>query len=385
MKSTVTEAVQARSIEEYAKNNDLKGKKVLLRIDVNVSLGNNGVIDKGEDWRIIKAYRSIDFLIGQGAIVVVLSHIGREPKETLKPVVDYMLRRMPVGFIPSYEYELILDTVKEMQHGSVLMLENVRQHEGEKENDPSYLMPIIDICDIYVNDAFSVSHRSHASVDAVTKELPSFFGIQFVDEVKALSLVLETKKEVALVLGGAKFGTKLDLLKRLLPQVSYALIGGALANVFLKERGFEVGESYVDDSVDISSIVNNEKIILPVDCVDQDGDVISIDEIHPTDMILDIGHETEQLFETIIAHSGLVLWNGPMGKYEDGYTSGSLAIAQSLAHAQAYTVTGGGDTAAVVLQDSNATDIDFISTGGGAMLDFLVEGTINGIEAIVKK
>lgn len=382
MKTLIEEQVQKKSIEYYAQDHDLKGKKVLLRIDVNVTLGDNRSIDGGEDWRILKAYRTIEFLVNQGAIVVLLSHLGRDPQATLKPIVEYMAQRINLGFIPSYDYELIEQTVENMQHGSVVMLENVRQHPGETENDPAYLLPVVGLCDIYVNDAFSVSHRAHASVDSVTRLLPSFFGLQFTDEVKQLSTVLNTQGTTTLVLGGAKFGTKFDLLQKMLPKVSYVLLGGALANVFLKARGFEIGESFADD-VDVSSMIDNEKIILPVDCVDQDGDVLRIDEVRETDIILDIGHETEELFESVIAHSDVVLWNGPMGKYEDGYTSGSLAVARSLAHAPAFSVTGGGDTAAVILQECSADDFGFVSTGGGAMLDFLVQGTLPGIEAIV--
>lgn len=384
MKTLIEEQVHSNSIQEYAQHHDLKGKRVLLRIDVNVTLGENSVIDNGEDWRIIKAYRTIEFLVKQGAVVILLSHIGREKDETLQPVVEYMQKRINVGFVPTYDYELIKDTVEHMQHGSVLMLENVRQHDGEVENDPAYLLPLVELSDVYVNDAFSVSHRAHASVHAVTRLLPSYFGLQFVDEVENLSKVFSTQGTTTLVLGGAKFGTKLDLLQKMLPKISYVLMGGALANVFLKERGFEIGKSFADD-VDISGMVDSEKIILPIDCVDQDGDMLSVDEVTEADMILDIGHETEQLFESVIAHSDVVLWNGPMGKYEDGYTSGSHAIAKSLAHAPAFTVTGGGDTAAVILQESSADDFDFVSTGGGAMLDFLVEGTLPAIEVVIDK
>jgi len=384
MNIDISQQVREHSIEYLAKNFDLKGKKVLLRIDVNVSLGENNIIDKGEDWRIIKAYRTIEFLMQQGAKIILLSHIGRKPEETLKPVVEFMSQHISIGFIPSFDYKLIEHTVENMQHGSVIMLENVRQHEGETTNDSSFLEPISRYCDIYVNDAFSVSHRAHASVDSITQLLPSYFGIQFVDEVTNLSAVHASEGITTLVLGGAKFGTKLHLLEKMLPSTSYVLMGGALANVFLRERGFEIGESFADD-VDISSMVNSEKIILPIDCVDQDGDMLDIDEVNAKDMILDIGHKTEELFENIIANSDVVLWNGPMGKYEDGYTSGSLAVAQSLEHASAFTVTGGGDTAAVILQEGSPDNFNFVSTGGGAMLDFLLQGTLNGIEVICKK
>lgn len=379
--NTVLEKVKNQSIE---KNSDLKGKKVLLRIDVNTSLGDNGAVDPGEDWRIIKSYQTIDYLIKQGACVILISHIGREPNESLKPIYEYMSQHITLGFLPNYDAEIITHSIDNMQHGSVIMLENVRQHQGEKENNSNFLNVLVGLCDVYVNDAFSVSHREHASVHNIATRLPAYFGLQFIDEVEHLTHVLNSQGNTALVLGGAKFGTKLDLLEKLLPQIDYALVGGALANVFLRERGIAIGKSFADD-VDISRMIENEKIILPVDAVDQHGDVVPIDEIGDEDMILDIGPETEKLFETIIAHTDTVLWNGPMGKYEDGYISGSQAVADSVALSGSFSVTGGGDTATVILEQDLAENFDFISTGGGAMLDFLVDGTLPGIDVIVKK
>ena len=378
------EEIEEKSILHLSKKESLKGKKVILRIDVNTSLGENGTVDPGEDWRIVKSYQTINFLVEQGASVILLSHIGRDPQESLKPVFEFMSQEIHLGFVPSYDYKLIEDMIGTMQHGSVLMLENVRSQAGEQENDPQYLAPIVKLCDLYVNDAFSVSHREHASVHAITTMLPSYFGLQFVDEVSYLSESLSREGTKTLILGGAKFGTKLKLLEKMLPQLSHVLMGGALANVFLRERGFEIGASFADD-VDVSAMITNDKIILPIDCVDQDGDLMHIDQVKEDDQILDIGHETEALFEQVIAHSDVVLWNGPMGKYEDGYTSGSVSIAKSLSHSNAFSVTGGGDTATVILEEGVEDSFDFISTGGGAMLDFLVDGSLAGIDVILNR
>lgn len=377
----IVHQVQSRSIANVA---NLKGKKVLVRIDVNTSLGENQTVDPGEDWRIIKAYKTLEYLVDQGACVVVISHIGRDPKESLKPVYEYMREHMNIGFAPNYDSEILTDMITHMQHGGVIMLENVRQHPGEKSNDSSYLQTVIDLCDLYVNDAFSVSHRAHASVHAVTSQLPSYFGLQFVDEITHLNKAVTTDggSGTVLILGGAKFGTKLDLLRQLLPHIDYALVGGALANVFLRERGIAIGKSFADD-VDISDMVENPKIILPVDAIDQHGDVISVDEVGDQDMILDMGTATEDLFEQIIDQAKTVLWNGPMGKYEDNYVSGSIAVADAIAHAKAFSVTGGGDTATVILEQGLIDSFDFISTGGGAMLDFLVEGTLPALEELL--
>ena len=254
-------------VEQYSIKNvpDLKGKKVILRIDVNTSLGENNVVDPGEDWRIVKSYQTIEYLVEQGACVIILSHIGRDPNESLKPVYEYMKHHIQMGFLPSYDAELLENTCENMQHGSVVMLENLRQHAGEKNNDSSFLDHLISLCDMYVNDAFSVSHRKHASVHDIANKLPSYFGLQFVEEINYLSKIKEQPENLVMVLGGAKFGTKLALLEEFLPSISYALIGGALANVFLKKRGFEIGKSFVDD-VDISHMIENEKIIIPKTC-----------------------------------------------------------------------------------------------------------------------
>ncbi len=363
----------------------LSGKKVLLRIDVNISIGNNGIIDPGEDWRIVKSLRTIEFLRDSGASVIILSHIGRDKKETLKTVFDYMNNILTLGFIPSYDSKTIKHYISNMGKGSIVMMENVRQFEEEIRNDTSYLKDIIDLCDIYVNDAFSVSHREHASVNAVTKTMPSYFGLQFVNEINHLTEFLSHKDGIKiLLLGGAKFGTKLMLLENMLPRLDYVLLGGALANVFLKARGFNIGKSFCDE-IDISHIINNEKIILPIDYIDEHGDVASIDDVGDENTILDIGPDTIELFEKIISHSSSVMWNGPMGKYEDGYTEGSIQIAKTISYLDIYSLIGGGDTTTLIVENNLEDAFSFISTGGGAMLEFLVKGTLPGIEVILER
>lgn len=380
---TIAEQVQNHSIEKY--DGDLAGKKILLRIDVNTSLGENGAVDPGEDWRIIKSLQTIEYLIDKGASIILISHIGREPAETLKPIFEYMQSEITLGFLPRYDQELIKNTVNNMRKGDVVMMENVRQFDGEKKNNSSYLDVFVENCDVYINDAFSVSHREHASVHNIAQRLPSYFGLQFCQEVLHLQESVRSDGNTVLLLGGAKFGTKLDLLEQLLPKMQYVLVGGALANVFLRERGFNIGASFADADADISGFVENEKILIPVDGIDQHGDVVPIDQFGDEDMILDIGPETESLFETILSQAHTVLWNGPMGKYEDGYTSGSIMMADAIAKSGARSVTGGGDTATVILEEDLADNFDFISTGGGAMLDFLVAGTLPGIQAILEK
>ena len=364
---------------------NLSGKKVILRIDVNVSLGDNGVVDPGEDWRILQSLGTINYLKDQGASVILLAHIGRDPNETLKPVFEYMRQFLTMGFLPTYDSEILKESIQNMGHGSVLMLENVRQFDEQKENNISYLEHVIRHVDLYVNDAFSVSHRKHASVHSITKELPSYFRLQFMDEISHLhDFALHKEGTKTLVLGGAKFGTKLALLEKMIKDLDFVLMGGALANVFLKARGYKIGKSFCDD-IDVSHLIDNEKIILPIDYVDEHGDVADIYDVKDNNIILDIGPATTQIFEQIIDNSTAVMWNGPMGKYEDGYTESSIHIADSISRSEAFSVTGGGDTSTVILENDLGDSFSFISTGGGAMLDFLVDESLPGIDVIVNK
>jgi len=375
--------VQAQSVE-HLKPDELSGKRVLLRVDMNVPLDNDKVASGGQ-WRITASLPTIEFLVNAGAKVIIIGHIGRDPEVSMRPVYEYVAEQgLTVGFIPELISDRVTDAIDAMGHGGVVMLENLRSEPGEKTDSQEFAQQLAKMADIYVNDAFAVSHRSHASVHAIVEYLPSYFGLQFVHEVQHLDFSNKDSSLLTLVLGGAKFGTKLELLRKFLPSIQYALVGGALANVFLRERGINIGSSFADD-VDISDMVDHEKIILPIDCIDQEGDVVDINDISGGDMILDIGPATEQLFESIINHSDTVLWNGPMGKYEDGYTSGSHAIAESLSYAEATSITGGGDTAAVLLEQDMVDNFDFVSTGGGAMLDFLVQGTLPAIEVVKNK
>ncbi len=377
----ILEEIKKFSIEKIE---SLSGKKVLLRVDINVSLGENKVVDPGEDWRILKSLRSIEFLKNAGASVILLAHIGRDSKESLKPVFEYMNQIITMGFLLQYDSDIIHTSISQMKKGSVIMLENVRQFPQEKENDASYLADVICECDIYVNDAFSVSHRKQASVNAITKKLPSFFGLQFIDEVIHLNdFISHNDGMKTLVLGGAKFGTKFNLLEKMLPNLDYVLMGGALANVFLKARGFKIGKSFCDD-IDISSMADSGKIILPIDYIDEHGDLADIHDVSDETVILDIGTDTAKIFETIINHSSAVMWNGPMGKYEDGFVEGSLDIAKSISHSDNFSLTGGGDTSTVILENNLEDSFSFISTGGGAMLDFLLNENLPGIESILE-
>lgn len=375
----ILESVRSLNIENVS---NIRGKTILLRVDVNTNLGVNGIVDENEAWRIKQSFQTINFLKESGAKIIIIAHIGRNPQESLEPVFDYMSSFFDLDFVSNFNEDGVT-VCSQMQEGDIVLMENVRKFEQEMENDISYLLPIIEISDMYVNDAFSVSHRQHASVSSITKTLPSYFGLQFIDEVEHLSHFLSDNQDSKiLVLGGAKFGTKLSLLEKLLPSVDYVLLGGALANVLLKERGFSIGHSFYEN-IDVSHIAHNQKIILPIDYIDQHGDVADIYDVGDEDSILDIGPATLEIFKPIINHAGMVMWNGPMGKYEDGYSEGSLSIADMIALSDSFSLIGGGDTSNILTDHEHIDDFDFISTGGGAMLDFLVDGTLPGIDILI--
>ncbi len=375
MELDVLSFVQERSLKK--KKGELQGKHVLVRVDVNTPLNSSKKITNLNDWRIQKIIPLLSFLKKEGAKVVLLAHQGRDPKESLLPISQYLQSSFPHTF---NNWDNLQKNLTSLNEGEILFLENIRSFPEEKKNDPSFLSPLIEWADLYVNEAFSVSHRKHASVCAITKELPVYFGFQFIREIEELLSFQRKEKSKILILGGSKFGTKLPLIEKMLSKIEYLLLGGALANLFLKERGFEIGRSFVDDSVDISHIVNNQKIILPVDYVDEYGDVAGIYDVGKEHSILDIGPETERIFGEIIFNVSSVLWNGPMGKYEDGYISGSVEIAHSIAKSDAYSISGGGDTSTLLLKERIIHEFNFVSTGGGAMLDFLVEETLPAIE-----
>ena len=381
--TTLNQKVEEKSI---ARQEDLKGKHVLLRVDTNTSLGENGKVDTGEDWRISRILPTLHLLQERGAKVVMLAHQGRDPQESTFPIFQYLQDKVKnIFFQEDYEQQAVEQRLQQLEEGAILFMENVRRLPEEKEGRIEQLQVLVDWADLFVNEAFAVSHRKHASVYLLPQYLPAYFGLQFVEEVKHLSSFLIPHDSLrTMVLGGAKFGTKLPLIKKMLEQVDFVLLGGALANVFLKERGIDIGKSFVDESVDIHDIAHHPKIVLPVDYVDEHGDIAPILYVGAEHQILDIGTETEQLFRDIIVRSKQVLWNGPMGKYEDGYIAGSVAVAEAMAESDAYTLTGGGDTSTVILEQGLEKDFDFISTGGGAMLEFLVEETLPGIEAILK-
>ena len=363
---------------------NLKGKRVVLRLDFNVPIKNGKIT---ETMRIDRAMPTIQYLVSKKAKVVILSHIGKDASLSLKPVVRYLNKTMNVGFVPDFRAEQARMVVDNLPDGGVVIFENLRLDDRELLNDRDFAKYLASFGDVYVNDAFAVSHRAHASVVGITKYLPSYSGFLIVDEIKNLSIALNPKHPFLFVLGGAKFDTKMPLLKKFLKIADKVFVGGILANDFLQDVGFEVGKSAVDSRVaNLTPLLKKGNIILPTDVVVRNEGVKvvkHVDELVREDSIMDVGPETIKDLVPIIQKAKLIVWNGPLGYYEEGFDKGTIALLKVIAESKATSIIGGGDTAVIVEKLGISDKISFVSTGGGATLDYLASGTLPGIKAII--
>ena len=345
---------------------NIKGKTALVRVDFNVPIKDGKVLD---DFRIQKALPTIKFLQKKGAKVVLLSHLGKDGKDSMQPVAICL---------------------KKYIKKNVTLLENIRKYPGEEKNDPKFAKELSKLGDFYVNEAFSVSHRKHASIVGIPKYLHSYAGFQLEEEIKNLSKVFKKPKHPFLfILGGAKFSTKMPLIKRYIKLADCLFIGGALANDFLKAKGYEIGKSLFDDTKGIENILKNKKLILPIDVVVLSGKKFinkKVNEVEKDEIIIDIGSESIKIVEEYIKKSKLILWNGPLGKYEAGGSRATKEVLKMLIKSKTEIVIGGGDLVSVLSEleprTYNLKPNLFVSTGGGATLDFLANGTLPGIKML---
>lgn len=363
----------------------LQGVKVLVRADFNVPLKGSVVAD---DFRIRTTLATIDFLRARGAKIILVSHLESNEGEnlSLEPIAQRLTGlKVPVVFLKqmrgAYEY-----INQKMEDGDCILLENLRMNEGEKENDAGFAQELASLADVYVNEAFSVSHREHASIVSVPKIIPGYAGIQFEKEVSTLSRAFTPAHPFVFVLGGAKFETKLPLVSRFIELADTVFVGGALANDLLKAKGNEIGVSLLSKSkLDFSGFIDSPKLMIPDDVVDQTNAVKAADAVGIHDKIVDAGPHTLRLLREKIASAKFILWNGPLGMYEQGCKAPTWDLARMIAEATirgAETIVGGGDTLAAISTLGIQHEFTFISTGGGAMLDFLAKGTLPGIEAL---
>ena len=388
---------------------NLKNKKVLVRVDFNVPVGGDGIIDSKEDWRIRVALPTIEYLIKEKAKIILMSHLGRpevsqkfikskvykvqNQKYSLRPVANRLeeLLKCKIKFVDDCLGDKVKNAVEKMQMEEIILLENLRFYEEEKNNDEEFARKLAGLADVYINNAFSVSHRQHASVCAVTKFLPSYAGLLLEREIEVLSEAMNNpKKPATIIIGGAKAETKVPVIESLLDKFDNILIGGVVANVILKAKGADVGSSLLDD-IDLSEIkkidIYSKKINIPSDVVicDLGEKKVAVSEVKKigNNRILDIGQKTAELYSKIISGSETIIWNGPMGLFEkEEFSLGTKIISEAVAKARGCTIIGGGDTIAAVHKFGDLEKIDYVCTGGGAMLEFLSGKRLPGLEAL---
>ncbi|MCA9358302.1 phosphoglycerate kinase [Candidatus Kaiserbacteria bacterium] len=362
---------------------DLKGKYVVLRSSLNIPL-KDGVVQN--HLRLERALPTMRYLKEQGAKTIVIAHIGREPEESLKPVHAELEKYLGVHWGGDIFSEDFTQRRAVMGNGDILLMENTRQHEGETENDAEFAAALAALGEVYVNDAFAAAHREHASTYGVAKLLPCYAGLTLAEEVTQLRKVMQPASPSLFLLGGAKFETKMPLIEKYLKLYDYVFIGGALANDIFKARGFEVGKSMVSDvSLKDAPFLNDSKLLVPIDVI-VDGPngraVKSLEQVEAEDSILDCGPMTIDMLATYVEKAATILWNGPFGAYEMGYTQSTEITARHIAAAEGFSVVGGGDTVAAVEKLHINELFGFVSIGGGSMLTLLEQGSTPAIDLL---
>jgi phosphoglycerate kinase len=371
-------------------------RRVLVREDLNVPLKDGAIAD---DTRVRAALPTLSGLLEKGAKVIVTSHLGRPkgrpaPEFTLRPVADRLrdLLGGEVSFAEDCVGEPARTAAGRLGEGELVLLENVRFHPGEEANDRDFARQLGELGEIFVNDAFAASHRAHASVVGVAEFLPAYAGDLMLAELEALHRALdEPRRPLVSIVGGAKVSSKAGVLRFLLPKVDALLVGGAMANTFFKAEGKEVGASYVEEEAlqeaRVVAEMGGDRLLLPVDTVcapkmeaGQPTRVFPAGEIEPGWMILDIGPLTRALFAERVRAAGTVVWNGPLGVFEiPEFSEGTKAVAEAVANSDAFSLLGGGDTAAAVEQMGMAGSFSHVSTGGGATLEYLEGKELPGV------
>ena len=387
------------------KDIDVKGKRVFVRVDFNVPMADGVITD---ETRIRAAIPTIEYLVEQGAKVILTSHLGRpkgEVKEDMRlTAVGVRLAELmgkPVTKLDESIGQAVEEAVANMQNGGMILLENVRFHAGEEKNDPALAEQFAKLADVYVNDAFGAAHRAHASTEGIAKHIPAVSGFLMQKELDVLGKALSNpERPFTAIIGGAKVKDKIGVIESLLEKVDHLIIGGGLSFTFIKAQGYNIGKSLLEeDKIDLAkSFIEKAKekgvqLHMPVDAVvanefskDAETQIVGVDAIPADWMGLDIGPKTAANYAEVIKDSKLIIWNGPMGVFEmDKFANGTKTVADAMATTTGYTVIGGGDSAAAVEKFEVADKMDHISTGGGASLELMEGKELPGIVALNDK
>ena len=383
---------------------NLNNKKILLRLDLNVPLERDKITDTT---RIDKVLPTLNFLIKEKAKIIILSHIGRPKGKivaemSLEPISKKLssILNKEVSFNKKIIEDITIFDLNKIKSGSLLMLENIRFNQGEEANDIQFSKKLSSLGDIYVNDAFSCSHRSHSSIDGITKHIPSYYGLQITQEILALKKITsEIIKPVTLIIGGSKISTKINIINNLAKKFNNIIIVGGMANTMLKHTGSKIGKSICENNCEslVKEILNiskkfNCKITYPIDAIvskniEGTGKNKSVKDIKDDEMILDIGPKTIYIIKKIINESNTVLWNGPAGYFENpNFQRGTKEIveiiSQKTINDKIFSVAGGGETVAAINKFKKIDSFTFVSTAGGAFLEYLEGKNLPGIKAL---
>ena len=390
-------------MKKTVKDIDVSERRVLVRVDFNVPLEDGRVTDDG---RIRASLPTIRYLIEKKALIILCSHLGRPKGKiskglSLHPVADRLssLLDMEVKKTDDCIGTEVRAEIEDLGAGEVVLLENTRFHPEEKNNDPAFAKALARHAEIFVNDAFAAAHRAHASTEGVAHYLPAVAGLLMEREIETLSRIVEHPKHpFVAILGGSKVSDKVGVIEKLLETADSLLIGGAMANIFLKSKKIDVGKSPVEtDGIEIAGRIlerAGDKISLPVDCLivkneirtDSERRMVSVDEIPPDWIIADIGPKTIDRFKAKLNSAEMVVWNGPPGVFEkEPFSKGTMELAHELAGLDAVTIVGGGDTGAAITQAGDTDKMTHVSTGGGAFLEFLEGKELPGIAALEDK
>jgi len=361
---------------------EFSDRTVLVRAGLNAPLEDGEIAD---DFRLKALLPTLNLVTKTADTVIVCGHISGNDENTARPAADWLRDHFSVEFIADYAGGKVRSQIADSS-ADLIVFSNLRRHPGETANNESFARMLADYADVYVNEAFPAAHRGHASVVSVPQFLPAYAGLQFEKEIKHLSRVLDPERPFTFILGGAKFSTKLPLVEKFATRSDHLFLAGALLNAYLQAGGYDVGSSRVPDKQFTLSAHETPGVHLPdtvvVETAAGSAKIKPVDNIAQDDVIVDLSAESVTKMQKEVDDSVLTVWNGPLGWYEKGFTDATDQLADALAATDKETILGGGDTATVILDDHNTDDFSFVSTAGGAMIEFLANETLPGIAAL---